>query len=314
MAIRITTNHHSALLDFFWVWPVAQSVEGQMVARLVAGDLCAPGRELSDRELMDLYYHRFNQFSRGKRVRALLPTSAPQLQMKTKNSACKAAEPPMGSIQQLMLRHFREIAGASTSNFFSLPKFLFQGLPAQTLAAAITSGLQLNTLEAHSGSVGCALPLQDRVTGQEVLRLQLPPPPSLNLANQQSDGDEFLTIVPGQRRRVFFNPKVTEIRWHGGVEHIFFRVCHATPNRMKRPTKSVDDLRPDDIVIRLYKVLELDPEQKSVFLEHQGSDDVVCASLLSWWDEENGPAFVQNLSEWQVSGRAQVRPRDSKAI
>lgn len=272
-----------------------------------------PGRDMTGRDLQDIFYHKFAQFTRGSQTRGLVPTSAPQVQLKIKNAQCKAMEPTQSSIQQLMLRHFRELAVANSSSFFSVPRTLFQGLYAQPLTKAITSGLQCH--DDNDNRSFNALPLQDRITGQELLQLELPAPPS-SVMCQQPDRDEFWSIVPGQRH-LFFNPKRDEISWPGGPqsELIFFKIAHATPNRLKRPTKAVDNMRPDDIVIRLYKVLGFASDSSWAFVQPQPCQDLLCASLFSWWgDDSNGPLFVNNLLEWQVSAFAHIRPRVSTEL
>lgn len=270
-----------------------------------------PSQEMTERDLQGIFYHKFAQYTRGSEARALVPRSAPQVQQKIKNAQCKAMEPAQTSIQQLMLRHFRELAAANSSSFFSVPRALFQGLYAQPLANAITSGLQCH--DDRDNRSFNALPLKDRVTGQELLQLELPAPPSQRLVCQHSDRDEYWSIVPGQRH-LFFNPKNEDISWPGGpqCELVFFKIAHATPNRMKRPTKAVDDIRPDDIVIRLYKVSDFANDSSWAAVRPQPCKDLLCASLFSWWaDEANGALFVNNLLEWQVSGLARIRPRVS---
>ena len=200
-----------------------------------------------------------------------------------------------------MLRHFRELAASNTDNFFSLPKSLFEQLPAQSLAVAITSGLQCDE------DVDAALPLRDRAQVADLL-----PVADAGSAGQlvplQQDSDEFLSFV--EHKRMFFNPKASKIQ--ATTDAVFFRISHATPNRMKRPTKNCDDVKPDDVVLRLYSVIEESSEQALVAQEP--SQDLLVASLLSWWDEAHGPQFVQDCLEWRISPEVHITPRDLHAV
>lgn len=263
---------------------------------MVGGSACQPARDLTDGELQELFYGKTFQFRTGQQSRHMIPESGPQQQRALKNQVTKEMEREVGTLQGLMLRHFREIADAK--NFFSVPKKLFESLSAQTLDLAITSGFDFQ-------STGSALPLQDR--GALALQPISGPTKSLLIAHQQ-DRDDFVAAQP--ETTVRFEPLVThgtsDLAWIDG-EQVFFRVTHAAPNRLKRPTRSIDSLRPDDLSIRLYRVCKLSECNQQVWLQQEGYHDVWCTALLTSWNDVDGSKLVSQFLEWQVYPHAEVK-------
>ena len=96
------------------------------MATMVGGSACQPARDLTDGELQELFYGKTFQFRTGQQSRQMIPESGPQQQRALKNQVTKEMEREVGTLQGLMLRHFREIADAK--NFFSVPKKLFESL------------------------------------------------------------------------------------------------------------------------------------------------------------------------------------------
>ena len=270
-----------------------------MVAKMVGGEKCVPARDLSEVELHDIWYHKVFQFRTGGLSRPEIPKSGPQQQRALKNKAVKAAERELGTMQGLLLRHFRHIA--NVQRFFSAPKELFEDLPAQPLALAISSAWKSETHDP-------ALPLQDRPN--IMLEQPLPSPQPSLLASACSDQDEFITDChPTLHFEALPVPDV--FPWLNG-EQVFFKVTHSTPNRMRRPTRSIDSLQADDVVIRLYRVCDVSDCNQFVSVKQDAFQDVWCTALLTSWDKRDGNAvkFINQFLEWQVVPQAQVKLRD----
>lgn len=272
---------------------------------MIGGANCKPTRELTEVELQDLFYGKTFQFCTGQQSRQMIPQSGPQQQRAVKNAASKEVERDMGTLQGLMLRHFREIADAKI--FFSVPKSLFVKLTGQTVDLAITSGFELV-------DYGSALPLQDRgALGVTPSTLgSASSLPSL-LTDPQQDQDEFISesVAAAQAAICLVPIPVPEpetFPWMHG-EQVFFRVTHATPNRLKRPTRSIDSMRPDDLTIRLYRVCEVSSCNRKVSVQQDTFQDVWCTALLSSWNDVDGSRLVSQFLEWQVYPEAAVKLR-----
>ena len=269
---------------------------------MVGGERGVPARELADRELQDLFYHRFYQFARGQTSRALIPASAPSHQRLLKNQALKKMEKDTGTLQQLMLRHFRQIATDGAAKFFSMPKGLFEQLRGQPLDMAIKSGL--DTLQSN------VLPIEDR---RQLCVEPLPGPKPTLLAVMHHDQDDFMSPLP-QDRPLRLEPvdhlalASDALNWRDG-ECVFFRVALAAPHRLKRPTRSVDNVRPDDVLLRLYRVCELSACNTRVSVQQDPCQDVWCTALMTCWTESDGAEFVSKFVEWRVCNEAEITLR-----
>ena len=285
---------------------------------------------------MDLFYHKAFQFARGHVAGPLIPTSGPQQQRAIKGRICKEMQSKHGAIQNLMLKHFREICDPVC--FYSLPESVLSKVPTQDLQSAITSGVQ----PGPDSEFSALLPLKDRVAfgqAQESQMLMdqrkdapadLPAATSLPLAIQ-ADEDTFIAKASAltlpdapsdsqsarSKRHVLRLTPIeaeSDLTWKG-MKLVFFRVCHSAPNRLKRPTRYADSVMPDDLAIRLYRLVGI--QEHEAVVEQHDCAAVFCSQLLTYWhsgkdDLAAGANLATDLLRWDVCASSPVQLRRSE--
>ena len=154
-----------------------------------------------------------------------------------------------GSLQQLMMQHFRETTNPMT--FYSLPMSIANNLPIKELSVAVTSMLSIKGRPAQPagtlplGDEVNTLPLENRTGPLEEDKLAF-------LEPLQDEMQEETWKDSGDREEQLDLKQLVNYCQLDGL--LVFKVADKNPYLKKRPLHSVDNLIFSDFAIRLYKV------------------------------------------------------------
>lgn len=280
------------------------------VASMVAGPQAVPAKELSIKQLQDLFYHRAFQFTRGNMAQPSIDNAPQKTQRQQKQDICKVDNRP-GSLSNLMISHFRTLA--RPQDFYSVATAFMAKLKLQEVGTAVRSSL-------GKASGPSALPIQDRLTGTQVAQALCGLADSSSSTCQivmECDSDEFVnaphlqpeSVSHASRPRFHFTPEDRPaLEWPFGEELTVFRVSHAAPARLKRPTGLLDDVRPDDVALRLYSVVSA--SNGTLQVQPSNSVDVYCSQLFQLGEAE-GSDVAKAFTKWETSNKSSITWRRS---
>ena len=278
--------------------------------------------------MVDLFYHKSLQFSRGALAAPLMADSLVLQQKSLKKTILQQQQQETTTMQQLMLKHFRAVS--NQTQFYSLPRSVLSQTPVEDLRTAACA-----SVARRGDNAPALLPLSDRPCAAQLPALQdlgvgpqgvsqaLCEQPSISI-ELQSDDDTFAPL-PAQgdlqpqqqlclpKLQIIQDPR-TEPCWPDGKELLFFRITHISVNSLKRPLQSLDNIRPDDLALRFYDVVEVSETGDQVQIAPR--DDVtVCASSLftDWQEGPNSGASAQMmfsaLQQWDVQQDVLIKQR-----
>lgn len=213
-----------------------------------------PTRVLSDKEQKQLLYRRQMQFGTGDAVTPLVPSSIATQLATRKSEVVKAlrdfqGKTSMGSLQQLMMQHFKE--SANPLNFYSLPLDLAKSLPITSLSVASTSMLSIKGKPVQPPGT---LPLEDE---DQFLPLANRPGPIQDLQSQfleplQDDLEGTVSKRDDNPEDHYDLKQLVDYCSNGRL--LVFKVADKNPHRKKRVLGSVDNIISGDFAVRLYKL------------------------------------------------------------
>ena len=284
-----------------------------------------PSRGLSHAELVDLFYHKAFQFSRGSLALPLLGQSLVAQQASLKREAVKQQQDQASGMQHLILKHFRSVA--DVSKYYSLPRNVLSNAYLEDIRTASSV-----SFAKRGESFPTPLALSDRARGSELPVLQNaaadgaegallqrtagtgPGGPSAQADSQmelESDDDTFLAPPQAGQQNQLALPKLQildcnkpRVQWPGDVELMFFKVAHKSVHALKRPMRNLDNILPDDLALRFYEVIHVADTGRGLQVQLVPRDDVdVCASSLftDWKDSGISEALMfTELLEWDA--------------
>ena len=295
-----------------------------------------PARALTHPELTELFYHKKFQFSRGSTAKPLIANSLEGHQRQLKHAIIQQQQQHSG-MQQLLLKHFRTIT--DQCKFYSLPRSVLNATPVEDLGKAARV-----SVAKRGDDLPALLPKSNRPLAAEVPALQnqlssnlaLPAPSSSNASPSgpnrafgqgsneagvamEFDEDIILPVQSADQARLCL-PKVQILPdneekgqcWPAAPDELlFFRVSHKSVHSLKRPLRSLDNIRPDDLALRFYDCVRVAASFDEADLVARDNTDVLASALFTDWSDDAGSGvsvqvMFSNLLEWSVKAADRI--------
>lgn len=258
-----------------------------------------PTRDLSDREQKQLLYRRKLQFGTGDAVKDLIPSSEAAQRAEQKKRVTQAlkdaqAKTPQGSLQQMMMNHFKETTNALS--FYSLPIQVVRELPIKQMSVALTTMLAVKGKPAQpAGTLPVAnealsKPLEDRVKAIADKHLEFLEP----LRNDVQDDD---SQIPVREESELDLEQLIEFCQLDGL--LVFKVAEKNPHLKKRPLHSVDNVIFSDVAIRLYKVNHnIGGDARELWVAPTSNTEVPLVQLFAGKDPQK---LIDHMESWRLA-------------
>lgn len=261
---------------------------------------------LSDREQKQLIYRRKLQFGTGDVLAPLVSSSVASELANKKSQVTKAlkdvqSKTATGSLQQMMLNHFRETVNPTC--FYSLPMDVAKTLPIKQLKVALTTMLSVKGKATQpSGTLPLgdehqSLPLKDRVPVSQEASSSL-------LGPLEDDAQMGTSSCDG----IGAEPAETDLDLEALLDHcacdgqLVFKIADKSPHLKKRPLHSVDNLLPSEVAIRLYRAEKVNETDIQIF--PTASPEVPLVQFFSG----NPQLMIDKLLRWKFRTGFQLKP------
>ena len=257
----------------------------------------------------------------------MIGSSIANQQKNLKKEVVKRHQMQVSGLQQLLLGHFRTTTLESQSRFYSLPRALLDRMPLQDLRQAAST-----SVARADDNVPSVLPVCDRQLGKHLLALQAGATEGLSdamianapsIVDMEDDADAFVpvegNIVALPKLQILQGATASAsnlpiLEWPDGQELLFFRAAHKSIGSLKRPLQGVDDIRPGDMALRFYPVIQVSGSgcKMEVALVEQDNVEVWASSLFT--DAGSGVSerlLFDNLLQWESAPRVSILQRFS---